>query len=201
MNDFIQPSHERIKGQLDISRYSSAITMLKIYLLDSRNKSLSCSAIRHRLDKLPHSFLPVGDGRHIIPITIHGWVLGYSGPTSPETINHRKDLWIPEAGIDRGYLRTGGPFFGRKLAEEMLPLGILPYGDVLPGDVLFDDRSDALLARSPEGRRELAIRSYRVFQPLGFPNPRVPSGTWARIGTRLHEEKEARRNRTGMSNE
>ena len=201
MSGFLHPPYDQGESRTDFSRYRGAVFHLAAYLLGVRNKPLSCAGARHRIEKMPHSFVSVGDGVHIIPVTTDGRLVGYARPTSKYDIYQRKDLWIPESGIDREYLLPGGPFFDGKLAEEMLPFGRLLPGDVLPGDVLFNALSQELFYRSPEGRRELAIRSYRVFQRLGFPNPKMPRATWARIGTRLYEEKEARRNLRGLPNE
>lgn len=124
----------------------------------------------HRLDKMPHSFLPVGDGAHLLPVTINGYPIGFSYSPGAGNPARFKDRWVPEAGIDRDYLIFGG--------------------------LLFAD-TDSLLARSPEGRRELALRSYGAFRHLGFPFPNVPNSTLVRIGTRLDNEKDQKRQDRG----
>lgn len=150
--------------------YYNALTFLEAYLLDFPPKPISRAGALHRLDRMPHSFLPVGDGVHLLPITINGFPVGFSNPPGTCNLSRFKDRVVPEHGIDRDYL--------------------------LPGGLLFDD-VEKLLTPSPEGRRELALRSYRVFRHLGFPFPKMPYGTCLRIGTRLKNEAEQRRQERG----
>lgn len=133
--------------QRDITPYCTAIQALSwLVLSNKRNHSPpSPTEVKYRQskDRLPHSFYSVGDGVHVLPITIDNLIV--SGCTvTPDNVSRCRGLWLPEWGIDRRYL--------------------------IFGSFLFLD-IDALTGRDQGPRKLFSLRTFRAFHRLGFPAP------------------------------
>ncbi len=153
--------------QRDISRYRVAIQAIECFSLAERRSPLSPKGVIHRWSNnlLPHSFLSVGDGVHVIPISSDRTLLGFppSGiPATPGNLIRRRDYWLPEWGIDRSYLI----------------LGNFLYPDI-----------EWLTGRSQEGRKLFALRVYGALRHLGFPKPQ---GEFRNAESQLRAEIAAR---------
>lgn len=132
--------------QRDISSYRGAVVMFSWHVLSRKDFPPSPIAIAHRhiQNRLPHSFHPVGDGLHVIPITRQGFIAGFPVGILPTEANlpRFRRLWLPEWGIDRRYL--------------------------ILGSFLWVEYEE-LIDHSPLGRQLFALRAGLALRPLGFP--------------------------------
>lgn len=137
--------------QRDITPYEQAIWTLRGYVFGRRDYILSAAEMRNLAKKhlIPHSFHSVGDGIHVLPITVDYHLLGYPRTVNPIDVARQRRAWLPNWGIDRSCLILNSFF----------------YVD-----------HDSLLARSPDARRLLSVRYHRVLKPLGFAPSVSPSG-------------------------
>ena len=114
--------------------------------------------------RLAHSFYPVGDGLHVIPVTVELQPLHYPLQVTDYNIAgpRFRRFWLPSWGVDAGYLI----------------LGSFLWVDV-----------DSLTQTSPKERRLLAMRSWRATRALGFPLPSMPAGARRSADLQLRAEK------------
>lgn len=159
--------------QRNATDYIHAVQILGYLMLSRRQMPLSARALAARIatNRLPYSFEPVGDGKHVVPITSQHMIIGYPEglPATPENVLKVRYLWLPEWGIDRRYLILNSYLW---IAEE------------------------DLTARSPKARRLLAFRIARALHTLDFP---YPKGRYPTADRTLRAEIAAKAQKRGVA--
>jgi hypothetical protein len=154
----------------DNNRYRLPLILFRDFTLSGKGGVPSPKGVelKYESHRLPHSFHPVGDGWHVIPIDVHRWPLGYQeGPI--EEFNpygpRLRRFWLPEGKIDRRYL--------------------------ILNSFLWVDL-DALCRQPSTPRAIFAVRCYRAMRPLGFIRPEMSNGAFRNADFELRREIQAK---------
>ena len=140
----------------EVSRILSRI------ILTREDEVISAAGARNRIERLPHRFVPIGQGR-AVPVALNGAPCGFKP-------GHRNVYSVPrlqmrEEMIDRRYLILDAFLFVEK-------------------DALFD--------RSPHARRLYSVRCYLVLRKLAFPMPTMLASTFRRICDEIESERRSK---------